>query len=144
VKLTDILDDPALHARFLSDGAALVDEEVGRKGGLTGMALKAGYAAIRRIRPDIVTVSLDMLLPRFAPAIEPHFAAAQASGDVAAHFASHADAIADALLAVTDERADHADNALLRKTYRSLRGHARQHTIEAVPAVGRLLARYTG
>jgi hypothetical protein len=143
VHLSDILDDADTKRRFLADGVRLVDEEVARKGGLSGMALKAGYATIKRVKPDIVESALGTLLPRFAPAIEPKFAAAQASGDVAGWFAGHAEEVADALLAVTDERAEHADNPIVRKTYQSLRGQARQHTVDAVPAVGRLLARYT-
>lgn len=142
MKLTDILDHPDRKQRFIAGGARLVDAEVARKSGLAGMALKAGLATIKRVRPDIVEGLLEMLLPRFAPVLEPHFQAAQASGDVAGYFAAHADLVADAMLSVTDERAAHARNALLKKTYQGLRGQARTHTVEAIPGVGRLLARF--
>lgn len=144
MKLTDILDDPTLKARFLSEADALIQAEVAGKRGLSGMAIKAGFAAIQKVRPDIVVGALDMLLPHFAPALETHFQAAQASGDVATYFTAHASQIADAMLAVTDARAQRAQNAILKKTYQSLRGQAHTHTAEAMPRVGRLLAGFVG
>ena len=141
--LSDVLSNPPRKAAFLVDASALVDAEVAKKTGLTGLALRTGLGAVRAVRPDIVSAALEMLLPRFAPAVEPLLVQAESSGDVASWFADHSEQVADALLAVTDERAAVAENAVLRKTYQSLRGQAHRHTVEAVPAVGRLLARYT-
>lgn len=140
--LQDILGDPALRARFVAEGSRLVDDEVARKPRLSGIAIRAGFAAIKTVKPDIVPAALEMLLPAFAPAVEPYFQAGQAEGDVAAHFARHAGAIAEALLKVTDLKAEKANNALVKRTYQGLRGTAHQHTAEAIPAVGRLLAGY--
>lgn len=140
--LQDILDDPALRARFIADGAKLVDAEVARKPRLSGVAIRAGFAAIRTVKPDIVPSALELLLPAFAPAVEPYFQAGQQQGDVAAHFAANAGPIAEALLRVTDQKADKANNALVKRTYHGLRGSAHAHTAEAIPAVGQLLAGY--
>ncbi|MCB9663392.1 MAG: hypothetical protein H6732_04720 [Alphaproteobacteria bacterium] len=140
--LAAILDDPSQRARFVQDGVRLIESEVSSKGGLTGLALKAGFRAVQGLRPGMVAELLDMLLPHFAPALEPHVAQAVGSGDVPAWFSAHADQLADAMLAVTDARADRAQNALLRRTYQSLRGQARVHTVQAMPAAGRLLAPY--
>jgi hypothetical protein len=84
-----------------------------------------------------------MLLPAFAPAVEPHFQAAQASGDVPAWFVSHGAIVAEAMLAVTDAKAARSTNTVVKNAYQALRGQARGHVIEAMPAVGRLLARFT-
>jgi hypothetical protein len=138
--LDDILNDDDLRNRFLDEGVALIEREVAGKRGLSGMALKTGYGAIRRVRPDIVRVVLEMLLPAFAPAIEPYFAAGQEHGNVGAWFARHDGEIADALLSVTDARADRAKNKVLKRTYAGLRGQAREHTVQAVPGVGQVLA----
>lgn len=143
MKLTDILADATLKARFIKEGAALIDSEVSRKGGLTGFALKAGYRAALAVKPGVIETVLGMLLPHFTPAIEPFFAAGQAAGDVPGHFAKNAAAIADAMLKVTDMAAARAENPVLKRTYQSLRGIAMQHTTEAVPAVGKMLARFT-
>lgn len=140
--LQDILDDAALRARFIADGARLIDDEVARKPRLSGMALRAGFSAIKAVKPDIVTVALGALLPAFAPAVEPYVAEGVAKGDLAGHFAAHASAIAEAMLQVTDRKAERADNPLVRRTYLGLRSSAHAHTAEAIPAVGRLLAAY--
>jgi hypothetical protein len=142
VKLTDILADPALHERFVLGALGLIESEVAAKSGLQGMALKAGYKTVVALRPGILRSVLEMLLPHFAPAAEPHFQAAQASGSVEQHFRANAATIANALLAVTDARAERAENAVLRRTYQALRGQAHQHTAAAMPGVGRLLASF--
>jgi hypothetical protein len=143
MKLTDILADEALRQRFITGALQLVATEVASKSGLQGFALKAGYKTVTAVRPGILQAVLEMLLPHFAPAAEPHFAQAQASGDVERHFREHADTIANALLAVTDARAERAQNQVLKRTYLSLRGQAQVHTAAAMPGVGRLLASFT-
>jgi hypothetical protein len=142
VRLRDILDDPARRARFLDEGVRLVDAEVARKSGLSGMAIRTGFRAIQKVRPDIVRAALDMLLPAFEPAIEPKFQAAQAHGDVAGWFRAHATDVAQAMLAVTDAKAARANNAIVKGAYQGLRGQALTHVVEAMPAVGTLLASF--
>ncbi len=138
--LDEVLADPDRRARFVRDGAAVVESEVARKGGLSGMALRGGLKAIQAVRPDIVRAALDLLLPAFARAMAPQIAEAQRRGDIAGYFAAEAGPVADALLAVTDARAQSAENPVIRKTYAALRSSARAHTVEAAPALGRLLA----
>ena len=142
--LQEILDDPQAKARFITAASQVVRDEVAAKSGLSGMAIKGGFKAIQRIRPDVVEGALEMLLPHFAPALEPYVARAQASGDVASYFAGHASEIAEAMLQVTDARAAHAKNAVMKKTYAALRSQAHQHTTEAMPRVGGLLAGFVG
>lgn len=140
--LQALLADAALRSDFVTRGVALIDAEVARKSGLRGMAVKAGYKTLKALRPGMVAEALNGLLPAFAPAVEPHFAAAQSEGDVAGYFARNATQIAEAMLEVTDRKAERADNRLIQRTYRSLRGQAHHHTAEAMPAVGELMARY--
>jgi len=140
--LVAMLADPSLRERVIREGAALVDAEVAKRTGMAGFAIRAGFAAIKKIRPDIVEDSLSKLLPAFAPAMQPHVAAGEASGGVAAHFATHADQIAEDLLSVTDEKARTAQNPIMKRTYSSLRGQAHKQTARSVPAVGTWLQTY--
>lgn len=142
MNLTDILDDPALLSRFVEQGSQLIDAEVASKSGFSGMALKTGFATVKRLKPGVVPELLRMLLPHFAPAVAPHVDAAQEQGDVAAYFRGHDADIAEAMLQVTDARAAKADNAVLKKIYTSLRPQALQHTKDAMPRVGDLLASF--
>jgi hypothetical protein len=50
--------------------------------------------------------------------------------------------MANALLAVTDRRAEKADNAVVRKTYDKLRGAAQKHVETAAPRVAQLVDKY--
>lgn len=142
MQLKDILDDPARRADFVRKGADLVDSEVAGKKGLSGMALRAGYAAIKGLKPGIVGAALDALLPYFLPKVQSHVDAGVRSGDLPGYFRTHAPAIADALLSVTDDKVGSSTNPVVARTYAALRGQAKQHTQEAVPGVGRILATF--
>lgn len=140
--LVSTLQDPAVFEDVIQDGVALIESEVARKTGLRAMALKAGFRTLKAIHPRVLHDVLAKLLPRFAPAVDPHFALACESGDVPAYFASHRGAIADALLSVTDERANHAQNRVILKTYQALRGSAKDHVEEALPGLAQMLVRH--
>lgn len=142
MKLVDVLNHPEPKARFIEASHALIEREVASKRGISGMALKTGFKAIRKVRPDIVPRALEFLLPHFAPVMEPHLEAAESSGDIPGFFVSNADRIAEDLLGVTDARAAKANNPVVRRTYRGLRGHAHSHTVEAMPAVGAMLVEF--
>jgi hypothetical protein len=126
---------------------ALVEEEVASKGGLGGMAVKTGYKVIQAIKPGMIRESLDKLLPDFATALQPLYEASGASdanGDAARdrfveHLESNRSEAADALLSVTDGKAENAKNRTLKKTYERLRPTAREHVEKAVPNLGRKL-----
>ncbi len=140
--LASMLADPAMRDRVLAEGAALIAREVSSRGGLTGMALKAGFKAIRTIRPDIVEDSLGKLLPAFTPALQPHVDAALADSGLVPYFRDRSDEIAESLLSVTDDKAASAQNPIMKRTYSSLRGQAHAQTARSMPAVGEWLATY--
>ncbi len=140
MNVQDILDQPALRDAFVSQGVSLIDSEVAKKGGFGGMALKAGYAAVKGLKPGITREALDALLPHFLPAVAEHVSKALAQGNVVAYFQSNAGVIAEALLSVTDAKVGSSANPVIAKTYGALRSTAKQHTTEAVPGVGRILA----
>lgn len=140
--LVDVLKDPTRMRAVVADGARMIEAEVGDKGGLSGMALKGGYKAVKSLKPGIIEEALGTLLPEFAPAIDPHFAKAQAEGNPRAYFTKHADLVADALLGVTDRKRERAKNAVIKKAYDALRGQAKKHTAEAMPRLADLIAKH--
>jgi hypothetical protein len=143
VTLTDAMLDPARRERAVADGVRVVDEEVAAKRGLSGAALRAGYAAFCKLRPGITRSAVDRLLPLMSPALDRHWEKARAGGDPQRWFRDHANEVADDLLAVTDGLAERARNRVLLKLYRSLRGQARDHVALSVPRIPELLARHT-
>ncbi|MBN2799847.1 MAG: hypothetical protein JXX28_11940 [Deltaproteobacteria bacterium] len=124
------------------DGAQLVDAEVRKKSGISGAAVRAGYKTMVKIKPGIVEEAMGILLPGFAPAIDPFWEKARASGEPHRYFEEHATEIADALLGVTDRRAERAKHPVMKKLYRGLRGTALAQTASSVPSLSHLILRY--
>jgi hypothetical protein len=133
--LVEKLTGAEVRPQVVAACVALVDREVDGKGGLSGMAIKAGYKVIKAIKPGFVQQVVDSLLPDFAAAMEPMYTREGGAGPdaFAKYLQSHNDEVADALLSVTDARAERAKNATIRKTYERLRGGARENVSAAVP-----------
>ena len=138
--LEDLLTASDRRPAVLSACEDLVEREVRARKGVGGMAIKAGYKVVRAIKPGIVQELLGAMLPEFARALDPFYQRARAqAGDGGVGGAwrqilsGEADAVAEALLAVTDRRAERAKNAALKKTYARLRPSAKAQVITAVP-----------
>jgi len=141
--LTEALTSESKKAAVIEDCMHLIDEEVHDKGGLTGLAIKAGYKTVQGIKPGFVRQVVVDLLPEFAHVLEPIYVAAKASGrGVRDHFQSNSGQVADALLTITDEKAQRSKSGLVKGTYEKLRGSAKKNVEQAVPRLGRLVAKY--
>ncbi len=140
--LSQTLENPVKKAAVVRDGFQLIEDEVARKRGLRGYALKAGYKVVKRVKPDIIHRALDGLLPRFAPVIDPFLDKARVDGDVEGYFDRNRSDIAEAMLSVTDGRAKKAKNPVLVRAYLGLRHQAKGHVEEAVPGLARLILKH--
>jgi hypothetical protein len=141
--LKEILLVEGNRPKVIADCVKLIEEEVDSKGGLTGLAVKAAFAVVRAIKPGFVAEAVDHMLDDFVGRLEPFWADAQARNEpVGALMSSRAGQVADALLAISDERAARAKNQGLRKAYDKLRPTGKKHVEAAVPRVGRLIAKY--
>ena len=141
-----LLGDPARRPRLLDDCVRLIDEEVGSKGGLSGLAIKGGYKIVCAVKPGVIREAMDHLLDDFVLRLEPFWQAHGAEGGAPAAFGDalrrRAPEVADALLGITDDRARRAKNATMKGAYERLRPQAKKHVEEAVPRVGRTLSAY--
>jgi hypothetical protein len=140
--LAEALADKDKKASIVAECATLIDEEVAAKGGLSGMALKAGYGAVKGIKPGFIAHVRNDLLPEFAKNVDPIWAEGVTKGKPAQYFEDNRGRVADALLAVTDGKVKNAKSGLVRSTYEKLRGTAKKHVEDAVPRLGKLLAKY--
>ncbi len=140
--LVDVLKDPARSRVVVADGVRMIDDEVHARGGLSGLALKAGYKAVRTIKPNVIEEALGMLLPEFAPAVDPFLITGRAEGDVRAYFKKNDHAIANALLGVTDRKRKNSKNPVIKRAYDGLRPQAERLTVEAVPRLADLILRH--
>lgn len=143
--LTELLTKPEKRQRVIDDCALLIDEEVARKGGLSGFAIKAAFATVKAVKPGFIREAIDHMLDDFARRLEPFYESHQKepTRPLPDHFVSHSSAVADALLGITDERSQRAKNPTVKKAYEKLRPSAKKHVEEAVPGIGRLVAKHS-
>ena len=143
--LTEQLGAPERRKQVVNDCVFLVEDEVKRKGGLSGVAIKMAFEVVKKVKPGFIAEAIDHMLDDFARRLDPFYQSQRAAGgrSMPAHFTENAGPIADALLGITDERAQRAQNALVKKSYEKLRPTAKKHVEEAAPGLGRLVEKHT-
>ncbi|WP_300010128.1 hypothetical protein [Pseudonocardia sp.] len=140
--LTAILLDPTRRGGVVTDLQTLVDQEVSDSGGVSGAVIKTGYATVKKVKPGIVTSAVDKMLPEFATALEPFYADYRADGshpDFGAYLSARPAEAADALLGVSDARADRSTSDTIKKVYGKLRPQGQKNVEQALPRLGRLI-----
>lgn len=143
MSLADAINDDSKKPAIIKDCLELIDAEVGSKSGLSGIAIKAGYGAVQKIKPGFVEKAVSDLLPDFATALDPIYADAKSQNKTAASFFSaNAGRVADALLAITDAKAARAKSGTAKGAYDKLRGSAKKNVEAAAPRLGELLDKH--
>ena len=143
--LSDVLVSPEKKTAVVEDCCVLLDQEVSDKSGLSGLAIKAGFAAVKGVKPGFIKNTIGDLLPEFANAVDPIFTEAKSRNEpVAAYFAKNASRAADLLLALTDGKAERSSHGIVKGTYARLRPSAKKNVEQAMPRVGRLIEKHAG
>jgi hypothetical protein len=143
MSLADALTDVSKKPLIVKDACELIDEEVKDKGGISGLAIKAGYGAVKGIKPGFVQHAVEDLLPEFAKALDPIYADAKSQNkNVGDFFALNAARVADALLAITDAKAQRAKSGVAKGAYDKLRGSAKKNVEQAAPRLGKLIEKH--
>ncbi|MEM7678219.1 MAG: hypothetical protein AAF449_19685 [Myxococcota bacterium] len=143
--LKDIVCSPDNREQVIADTVKLVDSEVAKKGGISGIAIKTAYKVVNSLKPTLVRDAVNNLLEKFVDKLEPFYAewvTKNKSPGFDTFLTGQANKVANALLAVTDERAQRVDNATVKKTYEKLRPQGEKNVVAAVPGLGQLLAKY--
>lgn len=141
--LNDVLNDETKRASIVEDVCRLVDDEVAKQRGISGVAVKTGYRLVQGVKPGFVRNVVQALLPDFAAALEPIRQKAVTQGQaVSGYFRAHQTEVAEALLSVTDSRADKSEHPSVKGAYHKLRGSARKNVEAAVPHLGLIIEKY--
>lgn len=131
--------------QVINDACKVLDQEVSDKKGLSGAAIKAAYGVVKGIKAGFVREVVDNLLDDFLDALQPVYAeAVEQQVGPGEYLRNNAGRAAEGLLAVTDTRAEHAQRAVIKKTYAKLRPSAKKHVEAAMPRVGEMLDRQLG
>lgn len=143
--LSTVVADDTKRRAVVDDCARLLDAEVSDKRGIKGVAVKAAFKAVKGVSPGMIPMSVDALLDDFATQIDPFWADCQAQGAAPRQFfQSNGNAIANALLTITDQRAQRSTQRVLKGAYSKLRGQAVTHITQAMPRLADLVARHAG
>ena len=141
--LIDALTNNTQKSTVVRDCCDLIDAEVKDKGGISGLAIKAGYSTVKGIKPGFVEKAVEDLLPEFAKALEPIYDDAKAQNKpVSEFFVTNTSRVADALLGITDAKAARAKSGVAKSAYDKLRGSAKKNVEQAVPRLGKLIEKY--
>lgn len=143
--LTDAFTAETKKDNVVTDCMLLIDAEVADKGGLSGLAIKAGYGVVKGIKPGFIKQTVSDLLPEFATALDPIYQEAKSkSAPVADYFRDNSARVADALLAITDAKAAKSKSGAVKGTYEKLRGQAKKNVEAAVPRLGKMVEKHAG
>jgi len=145
--LKELLLRPGLRPQVVNDCCVLIDEEVASKSGVSGLALKAGYAVFKKVKKGALPSAVDWLLDDFVAALDRHHQDYLAKGEpqpggFQAHLVEQKAVLAEDLLRITDARQEHSTNRAVRGAYQKLRPSASRYTQDAVPRVGAMVERY--
>ena len=142
--LSEAIKDPSKRKAIVDDGVRVIDEEVASKRGFSGMAVKAAFKTVKAVKPGMIGMALDMLMPQFAEQVDPFYDKwkSAGSGTLEQYFKANDAAIANALLSITDRRAQRAEQRTLKKAYEKLRPQGLEHTKAAMPRLAGLVSRH--
>lgn len=143
--LADLLKSPAKRKAVIDDCTRLVDDEVSAKSGLSGLAIKGGYAVVKAIKPGIVRDAVDHLIDEFVEKLAPYWTDFQGSGGgktFGAFLDPKKTEVANALLEVTDGKARNAKNGTIKKAYDKLRPTGVKNVEQAVPGIAEIIQKH--
>lgn len=141
--LRDFLTTADVRPAVIDDSVALLDREVASRSGVSGLAVKSAYKVLHSAKPGMVRSSVDSLLDPFADALDPFWQSGQAtSTPMAELLPAQRDAMAEALLAITDRRAQASQHKAVRAAYNKVRNMAHKQVAASALGVGELVDKY--
>ena len=105
--LSIYLTTPEARPAVVADACTLIDEEVARTSGISGMAVRSAYRLLTGFRPGMVPSAVDGLLDPFADQLDPFYQQHVATGEPLSDILiAQRTSMAEALLSITDDRAE--------------------------------------
>jgi hypothetical protein len=142
--LQEILLAPDTRPQVIDDCYDLIQQEVSSLSGVSGTAVKVAYKTIATFIPGHIRYMVQELVPGIVDELQPYWADFHTAGgsDFGDFLTKRGDEVAQALLTVTDRRAEGSGRPTVVKAYKSVRGHAAKHVEAALPRVGELVRKY--
>ena len=141
--LSEGLLNPTKKAMAINDCCNMIEAQLASKSGMSGIALKTAFAALKGVKPGYIPYVVEQILPQCFTALDPIWSEGVQKGDPVEYLNANRSQTADALLGVTDVRVKNAKRQIVRGTYEKLRGSAKKHVEEAVPDLAKVISNYT-
>lgn len=139
MKLSERVRDDETKARIVADCTKLMDEQVAAKNGLSGLAMKTAYRALKGIGPGYIPRVLHGLLPKAVEALDPMWDEGLQMGNPVEHLSFKRSETADVLLSITDNILSEAKNKIAIATYKQVRKSVKGDVEEAVPGLAQII-----
>lgn len=142
--LQEILLAPDTRPRVIDDCYTLIQQEVSDNTGFRGTAVKVAYKTVTTFAPGHVRYMVEALLPDMVSKLEPYWADFNASGApvFGDYLTQRGPEVSEALLSVTDARAQASDRPTIIRAYKTVRGGAVKHVEAGLPRVGEMVGKY--
>jgi hypothetical protein len=131
--------------KLMEDCCSLIDKQALSGRGIKGATIRAGYAAVRKVKPGIVGYSIGKFMPEFLEALQPFYARSlegcapeAVPGAFRDILVNEKRDVAECLLKVTDGRIGQA-RAPVQLAYSALHKEAVNQIEAAVPELAELL-----
>ena len=144
--LQEIMLAPQAQPRVIDDALALVDQQISDKSGISGTAVKLAYKSVVSFSAGHIRYMIEQLMPAMLEKLQPYWADFQVSGGgvFGDYLSKRAEEVAEALLSITDARAEGSGRPVIVKAYKSVRGGASKNVQAALPDLGALVQKYAG
>ncbi|WYL96931.1 MAG: hypothetical protein HEQ35_26900 [Gloeotrichia echinulata IR180] len=140
--LSDELLNSNNKALIVADCCTMIDAQLASKSGVSGMALKAAFAALKGVKPGYIPDVVESLLPPCFTALDPIWSEGVQQGEPVEYLTANSSRTADALLGVTDAKVKNTKRQIVRGTYDKFRNSAKKHVEEAVPDLAKVIGKY--
>lgn len=139
--LNELLNTPERRPQVLAACAELVEDELNRAKGMSGIALRTAFSVIQALDKEFVRKALDKLFDDFIGRLEPFWSQTTPS-NVEQEWSRKAPDVADALLGAADAKVARAKNQTVQKVYKKLRPKAAPYVENAVPGLAQVLTSF--
>ena len=143
MKLSDQVLSPNNKAMVVDDCCKMIDQQLAAKSGMSGIAIKTAFSALKGVKPGYIPYIVEQLLPQFLTALDPLWNEGIEKGDPAGHLVASRSETADAMLGITDARVKNTQRQIIKGTYEKFRGSAKKHVEEAIPDLAKIVDKYT-
>jgi len=136
--LVEQLGKEPVRTQVIDECRELIDAQVKQK----GFVIKTAYSTVKALKKTFIPEVVDSLLDDWLGKLQPHYEKWQAQptkGSFSDYLVARSDDVAEALLSVTDERADKTTHGTAKKMYHRMRDTAKKNVIDAIPDLSKLI-----